>query len=137
MRLPIRSSTEAVARRRVRPSATLLATCLCSPAWAAEGTPAGSFLRELAAILLPLAFVIVLLVVVLLVLRRRMLPNGTAQGALRVEQVLPVGPRDRLVLVSTPGGRRLLVGVGAGGPRLVAELSAEDMGPSASRRDGA
>ncbi|MGY6518264.1 MAG: flagellar biosynthetic protein FliO [Lysobacteraceae bacterium] len=109
---------------------TLLAAgLLLGPgALAAAPVPPGdtTFVRELLGLLLPLAFVIVLLVVVLMLFRRRLVPRGGRNDLLRIEQVLPVGPRDRLVLVAAPGGRRLLVGIGAGSPRLVAELQGTD-----------
>lgn len=92
-------------------------------AQAASGT---SFLGELVSIVLPLAFIILGLFGVLHLVRRRY--GMTGQDApMSVVQILPLGPRERLVLVRARGGRVLAVGVSAQMVRLVAELDADEL----------
>lgn len=105
----------------------------------ASGT---SFLGELASIVLPLAFIILGLYGVLRLVRRRY--GMTGQDApLSVVQILPLGPRERLVLIRARGGRVLAVGVSAQMVRLVTELDADELqlpsipDPSASSDAGA
>ena len=111
--------------------------CLLAVAWpglaAAPAAPASatpSFGLELLAILLPLAFIIICLLVLLRVLRRRFGLTG-ADAPLSVVQVLPVGPRERIVVVRSRAGRAFAVGVAAGTVSLITGLDGEDLGPAA------
>lgn len=90
--------------------------------------PAPSFFGELVSIVLPLAFIILGLFLVLHLARRRYGLRGRG-AALSVVQVLPLGPRERLVVVRTHGGRVLAVGVSAQAVQLVSELDAADLPP--------
>ena len=97
---------------------------------AAPASSAPSFGLELLAILLPLAFIILCLLVLLRVLRRRFGLAGV-DAPLSVVQVLPVGPRERIVVVRSRAGRAFAVGVAAGTVSLITGLDAEDLGPAA------
>lgn len=117
---------------------TLLPPCLlvaAGDAFAAAPQPAAaatgsSYLMELMAILLPLAFIIVCLLVLLRMLRRRFGLAGP-DAPLSVVQVLPVGPRERIVVVRSRAGRAFAVGVSAQAVTLVSTLDHEDLGPLA------
>lgn len=121
------------------PIPSLLCILACAPvvapftARAAAAVPAAptaspTFWGELLAILVPLAFIIVALLLVLRHIRRRY--GLTGQDApLSVVQILPVGPRERVVLVRSRSGRVLAIGVGAQSVGLIAELDAEDVAP--------
>jgi flagellar protein FliO/FliZ len=63
------------------------------------------------------------LIVVLGKLAKRMPGIGAASGrkGLRLVASLPLGPKDRVMVVEV-GGKQLLVGVGEGGPRLIHTL---------------
>ncbi|MFD0319694.1 flagellar biosynthetic protein FliO [Lysobacter gummosus] len=69
------------------------------------------------------------LVAVLLYLRKR---HGlTARDApLSILQILPVGPRERIVVLRTRSGRALAVGVGGQSLNLIAELDPADIAPA-------
>ncbi|MGJ4729953.1 flagellar biosynthetic protein FliO [Luteimonas sp. SDU101] len=115
----------------------LLLSCLLaalSPGSAAAVVapePAGtSYVWELLAIVLPLAFIIVCLLVLLRVLRRRFGLAGP-DAPLSVVQVLPVGPRERIVVLRSRAGRAFAVGVSAGAVTLISDLDREDLGPAA------
>lgn len=107
--------------------AALLAMPSPLPA-ATPAPPAGSYVWELMAILLPLAFIILFLLVVLRMLRRRFGLAGP-DAPLSVVQVLPLGPRERLVVVRSRAGRAFAVGVSAQSVSLVCTLDGEDLGP--------
>ena len=120
------------------PIRSLLCILACAPvvapfaALAAAAAPATTasptFWGELLAILVPLAFIIVALLLALRHIRRRY--GLTGQDApLSVVQILPVGPRERVVLVRSRSGRVLAIGVGAQSVGLIAELGAEDIAP--------
>ncbi|MGO1002561.1 flagellar biosynthetic protein FliO [Lysobacter sp. CA196] len=87
-----------------------------------------SFFLELLSIMLPVAVVLVGLVAVLYYLRKR---HGlTARdNPLSVLQVLPVGPRERIVVLRTRSGRALAIGVGGQSMSLIAELDSADIAP--------
>ena len=88
-----------------------------------------SFATELLAILLPLAFIIVCLLVLLRILRRRFGLAGP-DAPLSVVQVLPVGPRERIVVLRSRAGRAFAVGVSAGAVTLISNLDSDDLGPA-------
>lgn len=102
-----------------------------APAAQAAAAQPPSLLFEFAAIVLPVAVVLGGLVAVLYVLRKR---HGlTARDApLSVLQILPIGPRERIVVLRTRSGRALAVGVGVGGQSLslIAELDPDDIAPA-------
>lgn len=100
---------------------------ICAPvsaATATAGTP--SFVGELLAILVPLALIIIALLVVLKLARRRFRLTGDG-AVLSVLQILPVGPRERVVLVQTRGGRVFSIGVGAQTVTYITEMTPEDL----------
>ena len=100
---------------------------------AIPATPAasGSYIWELMAILLPLAFIIICLLVLLRFLRRRFGLSGH-DAPLSVVQVLPVGPRERIVVVRSRAGRAFAVGVSANAVTLVSMLDSEDLAAAAA-----
>lgn len=100
----------------------------------ATPAPAGSYLWELMAILLPLAFIIVCLLVLLRFLRRRFGLSGH-DAPLTVVQVLPVGPRERIVVVRSRAGRAFAVGVSTNAVTLVSMLDSEDLAAAATEPD--
>lgn len=85
-----------------------------------------SFVGELLAIVLPLAVVIAGLVAVLHFARRRYRLTGR-DASLSIVQVLPVGPRERIVLVRTRAGRVFAVGVSAQSLNLITRLEPDDI----------
>lgn len=88
--------------------------------------PSPSYVRELLGILVPLGFMIVALLLVLRLLRRRY--GMTGSGAhLSVLQILPVGPRERVVLLKTRAGRILAIGVSAQSVNLITRLEQDDV----------
>lgn len=89
-----------------------------------------SFIGELLAIVLPLAAVIAAAFVVLHLARRRYGITGR-DASLSIVQVLPVGPRERIVLVRTRAGRVFAVGVSAQSLSLIAQLQPDDIAPPA------
>ena len=124
-------------RRRIAPFMAVLAM----PAFAAETArphtaaqsvaQAGpSIASELFALVVPLVLVVVGLLVVLYLARRRFGLTGH-DAPLSVVQILPVGPRERLVVVRTRGGRTFVVGTSAQSVRLVAHLDEDDLLPAA------
>ena len=102
---------------------------------AAPAQPAGvqptSFFAELISIVLPLAFIILGLFAVLHFARRRY--GMTGQDApLSVVQVLPLGPRERIVLVKTRTGRVFAIGVAGQSVNLITDLDPAELVPNAS-----
>lgn len=96
---------------------------------AATGTPvvaSGSFLWDLVAVVVPLLLVIAGLVAVLFFARRRYRLTGR-DAALSIVQILPVGPRERVVVLRTRADRVFAIGVGAQSLNLIAELDAADV----------
>lgn len=111
-------------------AAAAIATGLaCGSALAAApaaAVPAPSYVRELLSIVLPLGFMILALLLVLRLLRRRY--GMTGSGAhLSVLQILPVGPRERVVLLKTRAGRILAIGVSAQSVNLITRLEQDDV----------
>ena len=116
-----------------------LATACAWPAWAApaaETAPKSSFVGELLAILVPLALIIVALLLVLRLARRRY--GLTGQDApLSILQILPVGPRERIVLVRARSGRVFTIGVGAHSVSFITNLDPVDLAPPEEMPDPA
>ena len=90
-----------------------------------------SYVWELLAILLPLAFIILCLLLLLRLLRRRFGLAGP-DAPLTVVQVLPVGPRERLVVVRSRAGRAFAIGVSANAVTLVSTLDEDDLAAPAA-----
>jgi flagellar protein FliO/FliZ len=91
-----------------------------------------SFALSFASMLLALAIVIALAWVVLRLLRSRMQPRGAAgnatDDALRFVRALPVGAKERVVIVEHRGARWML-GVTAGGISTIAHWPAAKVSP--------
>lgn len=92
----------------------------------AVSTPGDSFVGELLAIVIPLVLIIAGLLILLRMVRRRYGLSGS-DAPLSVLQILPVGPRERLVLVKSRGGRVFAIGVGAQSVTFVADFDNEDL----------
>src|SRR5690606_9606060 len=100
-----------------------------APATAGAQAAAPSFAGEVIGILLPLALVILVLVAVLYFIRRRF--GLTGQDApLSILQILPVGSRERIVVVKSRSGRVFAVGVGAQTVTLITNLEQSDVEPA-------
>jgi flagellar protein FliO/FliZ len=115
---------------RCRLIVALASACCAWPAWAAPAAATApersSFLGELLAILVPLALIIVALLLVLRLARRRY--GLTGQDApLSIVQILPVGPRERIVLVRARSGRVFTVGVGPQSVNFLTNLDPADL----------
>ena len=96
--------------------------------------PSDSFVGELLAIMIPLVLIIAGLVFLLRVVRRRYGLSGS-DAPLSVVQILPVGPRERLVLVKSRAGRVFAIGVGAQSVTFITDLDTEDLHSSATGAD--
>ena len=110
-------------------TALLLASAWPGIALAAQpaaAQPTTSLLGEVLAIVLPLLFIIGGLVAVLVIARRRFGLTGS-DAPLSIVQILPVGPRERIVLVKTRAGRVLAIGVAAQSLTLLARLDHDDV----------
>jgi flagellar biogenesis protein FliO len=109
--------------------APLAALAAVAPA-ATQPAP-DSIAGEVIGILLPLALVIIALVAVLYLVRRRF--GLTGQDApLSILQILPVGSRERIVVVKSRSGRVFAVGVGAQTVTLITNLEQSDLEPVAT-----
>ena|SRR5690606_13965517 len=121
------------------PAACLAAALACGPlaAFAAPDPVAAravepiSIAGEVLGILLPLALIIVVLVAVLYFIRRRFGLTGR-DAPLSIVQILPVGSRERIVVVKSRSGRVFAVGVGAQTVSLITNLEQSDLEPSQS-----
>lgn len=89
-------------------------------------TPGDSFVGELLAIVIPLVLIIAGLLFLLRVVRRRYGLSGT-DAPLTVLQILPVGPRERVVLVKSRAGRVFAIGVGTQSVTFITDLDTEDL----------
>ena len=109
--------------------APLAALAAAAPA-ATQPAP-DSIAGEVIGILLPLALVIIALVAVLYLVRRRF--GLTGQDApLSILQILPVGSRERIVLVKSRSGRLFTVGVGTQSVTFITNLEQSDIEPPAA-----
>jgi len=104
----------------------LVATASAHAASPAAPTPSDSFVGELLALVIPLVLIIAGLLFLLRLVRRRYGLSGN-DAPLSVLQILPVGPRERLVLVKSRAGRVFAIGVGAQSVTFVTDLDAEDL----------
>lgn len=89
-------------------------------------TPSDSFVGELLAIVIPLVLIIAGLLFLLRLVRRRYGLSGS-DAPLSVLQILPVGPRERVVLVKSRAGRVFAIGVGAQSVTFITDLDADDL----------
>ena len=105
--------------------AVLLATT-AEAAAAPARTPSDSFVGELLAIVIPLVLIIAGLLFLLRLVRRRYGLSGT-DAPLTVLQILPVGPRERVVLVKSRAGRVFAIGVGAQSVTFITDLDSDDL----------
>src|SRR5690606_20493567 len=122
-RLPLLPACVAIALA----CAPLAAVAAAAPVAAQPAAP-DSITGEVIGILLPLALVIVALVAVLYLVRRRF--GLTGQDApLSILQILPVGSRERIVVVKSRSGRVFAVGVGAQTVTLITNLEQSDIEP--------
>lgn len=120
--MPSRSRLLALALVSVTPS--VLAQ---TPATAAQPV---SFVGEMVAILVPLALIVLALFVALRIARKRY--GLTAHDApLSVAHVVPLGPRERVVVLKTRTGRVFAVGVTGQSIQLIKDLDPEDLIPVA------
>lgn len=119
-------------RPRVLALAPLLACMVDAHASTASPTPAvvggDSFVGEMFAILVPLVLIIAGLIFLLRLVRRRYGLSGS-DTPLSVLQILPVGPRERVVLVKARGGRVFAIGVGAQSVTFITDLDIGDVAP--------
>lgn len=97
---------------------------------AAEEAGSGTFFGELLSIVVPLVLIILVLLAALHFARRRY--GITGQDApLSVVQILPVGPRERIVLIRSRAGSVFAVGVAGQSVTLIKDLDPADLAPSA------
>jgi len=97
---------------------------------ASAPTPSDSFVGELLAIVIPLVLIIAGLLFLLRLVRRRYGLSGS-DAPLSVLQILPVGPRERVVLVKSRAGRVFAIGVGAQSVTFITDLDTRDVEPPA------
>ena len=95
---------------------------LAATAPLAQGLPAG-YASEY---LLGVTCVLLALGVMAWLARRMQGMGGAGRGSLRVESSLPLGGKERLLVVQVEG-ERLLLGVGAGGVRHLAHLAPREL----------
>lgn len=138
--MPILPLLRSAIRLRLAVAGLVFACAAPAAGWAkapaaAAAAPAAtqppSLWLEFVAILLPVAVVLGGLVAVLYFLRKR---HGlTARDApLSVLQILPIGPRERIVVLRTRSGRAIAVGVSGQSLNLIAELDPADIAPAAA-----
>lgn len=117
----------------ITPILSLASGTVMSAEAVTDAPVATSFAAELLAILLPLAFIIIGLLLVLRLVRRRHGLTGP-DAPLSILQIVPLGPRERLVLVKARSGRVFTVGVSAQSVNFVTELTTDDV--LVPRKDG-
>lgn len=109
---------------------TAILSLASGTAMSAEALPdapaAPSFAGELLAIVIPLAFIIAGLLVILRLVRKRYGLTGP-DAPLSILQILPLGPRERLVLVKSRSGRVFTVGVAAQNVSFITDLDEADL----------
>jgi len=102
----------------------------------ADAPASSSFAGELLAIVIPLAFIIAGLLVILRMVRKRYGLTGP-DAPLSILQILPLGPRERLVLVKSRSGRVFTIGVAAQNVSFITDLDEADITLPASTDDAA
>ena len=117
---------------RVLAMAIAALTAFPASATPPAAVPGGdSFIGEMIAILLPLVFIIAGLLFLLRMLRRRY-GLSSSDSPLSVLQILPVGPRERVVLVKSRAGRVFAIGVGAHSVTFITDLDIGDVAPEST-----
>lgn len=96
---------------------------------AAQASPPPSMVGEVLGIVLPLALIIVALLAVLFVVRRRF-GLGRGDAPLSILQILPVGSRERIVVVRSRSGRVFAVGVSGQSVTMITNLEQSDLEPA-------
>jgi flagellar protein FliO/FliZ len=96
---------------------------------AAADAGQSSFVGELMSIVIPLAFIVLVLFAVLRLAKRRFTATGQ-DAPLSVVQVLPLGPRERIVLLKSRTGRVFAVGVAGQSVNLITDLEPGDLAPA-------
>ncbi|HEX8988922.1 MAG TPA: flagellar biosynthetic protein FliO [Rhodocyclaceae bacterium] len=86
--------------------------------------------------LLGLGVVLAMLFGTLWVLKRLSVPRGPGSGLMRVVAGIPVGPRERVVLLEI-GSSWLVLGVAQGQVSTLAEVPRQELPPAASAADTA
>jgi flagellar protein FliO/FliZ len=105
-----------------RPGGLLaLALALPAGAYAQAQAAAPSPVAGMLQVLLSLAFILLVIVALAWLATRLRLTPRTASGALKVLADVPVGPKERVVLLKV-GDAQALVGVGADGVRALTLL---------------
>lgn len=99
---------------------------LAAPAAAPVQPAASTVWGELLGILVPLALIILVLLAVSYFVRRRFGLTGR-DTPLSIVQILPVGPRERIVLVKSRAGRLFAVGVSGQSVTLITNLDPSDL----------
>jgi flagellar protein FliO/FliZ len=118
----------------MRVSIPLAVFLSASPAWAdAAALPdAGSSVIQL---IFGLGLVLAMLVGSLWLLKRLSVPRGAGSGLMRIVAGIPVGPRERVVLLEV-GSTWLLVGVAQGQVATLAEVPRQDLPPASAGGTG-
>ena len=103
-----------------------LALAAATPAPATPPDTTFSVGGEVLGILLPVALLIIALFAVLYFVRRRF-GLSRKDAPLTILQILPVGPRERIVLVKSRGGRLFAVGVSGQSVTLITNMEHSDL----------
>ncbi len=112
-----------------------LATFPATAQQAAQDAGSGTFFGELLSIVVPLVLIILVLLAGLHLARRRY--GMTGQDApLSVVQILPLGPRERIVLIKSRSGRVFAVGVASQAVTLITDLDPADLEPPGAETGG-
>ena len=106
-----------------------LALAAATPAPATPPDTTFSVGGEVLGILLPVALLIIALFAVLYFVRRRF-GLSRKDAPLTILQILPVGSRERIVVVKSRSGRLFAVGVGAQTVTLITNLEQSDIEPA-------
>ncbi len=111
------------------------ALAVAAPAPAQPAAAPVSVAGEVLGIVLPVALIIAALLAVLFVVRRRFgLSRGDAP--LSILQILPVGSRERIVVVKSRSGRVFAVGVSGQSVNFITNLERSDIEPPAAPASG-
>ena len=111
------------------PTSVLLLLAPASAAWAETAAlpDTGSSILQM---LFGLGLVLAMLFGTLWVLKRLSLPRGPGSGLMRVVAGIPVGPRERVVLLEI-GSSWLVLGVAQGQVSTLAEVPRQELPPGA------
>lgn len=104
--------------------ASAILPCSANALAAAEALPSAT--DSVAQMLLGLGIVLIALFACLALLRRLQSNRGSAAGALKVLSATPVGPRERVVLISV-GKQVLVLGVAPGRVSALHAINEEDL----------